>query len=62
MNINWILKTAIAEPYGLPVVASGHLAIRDSYIVRGHVEPSPRERKVLKRPLGRREDDESSRT
>ena len=66
MKINWILKSPIVEQYGLQLVASGRLAIRDSYIVRGYMEPSPEERKVLERGLGhsvvqRRQVDESSR-
>lgn len=61
MNINSILKTAIVEQYGLQILTSGRLAIRDSYIVRGHVEPSPKERKAVERALGGREVDGSSR-
>lgn len=66
MNINSILKTAILEQYGLPLIASSH-ETGLSYIVRRRGEPSPEKRKVVERGLPsslvqRREIDESSRT
>jgi len=56
MNINWDLKSILTEHFGSQVEAARRLGIREaklSYIIRGHVQPSKRERKALERALGR---------
>lgn len=56
MKINWELKSALIERFGSQVEAARRLGIREaklSYILRGHAEPSGRERDALERVLGR---------
>jgi len=53
MNID--LKVEIIRRYGSQVVAAKKLKIGESklsYLVRGHVEPNPQEREILKAALG----------
>ncbi len=55
MAINGNLKTALVEQYGSQISAATEIGIpenRLSYIVRGHIQPSDRERKALERALG----------
>jgi len=55
MAINWNLKTVLVEKFGSQISAATQIGIpenRLSYIVRGHVQPSDRERKALERALG----------
>ena len=57
MKIKWGLKSALVSLYGSQVIASRELEIRESklsYIVRGHAEPSDRERKALEDALGKK--------
>ena len=54
MNIN--LKVEIIRRFGSQVVAAKKLKIGESklsYLVNEHVEPTPEERDVLKKALGR---------
>ncbi len=56
MPINWNLKSALVERFGSQVEAAREMEIREnrlSYIVRGHTEPSEREREALEEALGR---------
>ncbi len=56
MPINWDLKSALVERFGSQIEAARELGIRESrlsYIVRGHVKPSERERKALEASLGK---------
>ena len=56
MSINWGLKSLLVERFGSQVKAARQMGIREnrlSYIVRGHVKPSEREREALIRALGR---------
>ena len=53
---NWDLKIALIQKYHSQIVASRKLKIpenRLSYIVNGHISPSPRQREILKVALGR---------
>jgi hypothetical protein len=53
MNLD--LKIELLRQYGSQVVAAKQLKIREaklSYLVRGHAEPTQREREVLKNALG----------
>jgi transcriptional regulator with XRE-family HTH domain len=55
-EVNWDLKIAIASKFGRQVEAARQLGIRESrlsYIVHGHVEPSPSECEALAKALGR---------
>ena len=55
MAINWNLKTVLVEKFGSQVSAANQIGIAEnrlSYIVRGHIHPSDRERKALERALG----------
>ncbi len=55
MAINWNLKTALVERFGSQISAADQIGIpvnRLSYLVRGHIQPSDRERKALERALG----------
>ncbi len=55
MRINWNLKSALVNRFGSQVEAARQLGIREaklSYIVRGHSQPSDRERMLLERELG----------
>jgi hypothetical protein len=50
------LKIAVIERYGTQVVAARRLKIREarlSYLVQGHVDPSPEELAILRKSLGR---------
>ncbi|MBI3001863.1 MAG: helix-turn-helix transcriptional regulator [Deltaproteobacteria bacterium] len=56
MPVNWGLKSALVERFGSKVEAAKAIGIREnrlSYIVRGHVHPSERERKALEGALGK---------
>jgi len=56
MSINWNLKTALVERFGTQVEAAKNLGIAEnrlSYIIRGHIQPSTREREVLEKTLGK---------
>ncbi len=56
MSINWNLKSALVERFGSQVEAAREMEIREnrlSYIVRGHVRPTEREREALEKSLGR---------
>jgi hypothetical protein len=53
MNID--LKVELIRRFGSQVVAAKRLKIHESklfHLVRGHEEPNPRERDVLKKALG----------
>ena len=55
MSINWSLKEALVQKYGSQVVAARQMGIRESrlsYIIRGHIVPTERERQALERSLG----------
>ena len=57
MGVNIDLKCALIRLYGSQVRASRKLGIRESklsYIVRGHAEPSDRERQALEGALGKK--------
>ena len=54
-RLNWDLKTLLVEQFGSQISAANQIGIaqnRLSYIIRGHVQPSARERKLLERALG----------
>ncbi len=54
-RLNWDLKTVLVERFGSQISAASQIGIaqnRMSYIIRGHVQPSERERKLLERALG----------
>jgi len=54
-RLNWNLKTILVEKFGSQISAASQIGIaqnRMSYIIRGHVQPSDRERKALERALG----------
>ena len=56
MSIKWNLKSALVERFGSQVEAAKATGIREnrmSYIVRGHIQPSERERKALEQALGK---------
>lgn len=56
MPIRFDLKNAIAKKYGTQIEASRALGIRESrlsYLVRGHVDPTDEEMKILRLALGR---------
>ncbi len=56
MEIKWDLKVALVNHYGSQILASRHLKIpegRLSKLIRGHVTPTEKERKALKRVLGK---------
>ena len=56
MQFNVDLKCALIKRFGSQVEASRQLGIREaklSYIVRGHAQPSHRERVTLEHALGR---------
>jgi len=56
MSINWDLKSSLVERFGSQVKAARQIGIREnrlSYIVRGHVQPTDRERQALEQALGR---------
>lgn len=56
MDVNLGLKLALIKQFGSQVSASRKLGIRESklsYIVRGHAQPSDRERQALESALGR---------
>lgn len=56
MKVNISLKAELIKRFGSQVVAAKAMGIREnrlSYIVRGHVQPSEAERKVLERALGK---------
>jgi hypothetical protein len=53
--MNWKLKMELVQRFGSQVAAARQLGIREaklSYIVRGHAEPSEKEREALERGLG----------
>lgn len=53
MNID--LKVELIRRFGSQVIAAKQLKIGESklsYLVRGHVEPNPQEREILKTALG----------
>ena len=55
MTINWNLKSVLVQRFGSQVEAAIRMGIREnrlSYLVRGHIQPSDRERKALERALG----------
>jgi transcriptional regulator with XRE-family HTH domain len=55
-EINWELKIAIASKFGRQLDAARALGIKESrlsYIVHGHVNPSPSENEALAKGLGR---------
>jgi hypothetical protein len=54
-TINWDLKVAIIQKFGSQVHAARALGIRESrlsYLVRGHVQPSRVERRLLENCFG----------
>ena len=56
MNVNLNLKAELMRRFGSQVEAARQMGIREnrlSYIVRGHTEPSERERKALEDSLGK---------
>jgi plasmid maintenance system antidote protein VapI len=53
--MRWVLKQEIVKRFGTQLAASRYLNIpesRLSHIVRGHDQPTARERAVLERALG----------
>jgi len=55
-SINWRLKEVLVHMYGSQVEAAKAMGIREnrlSYIVRGHIQPSRREREALEQTLGK---------
>jgi len=53
--MNLKLKLELIKRFGTQIVAARQLGIRESklsYIVRGHAEPSEKERQALERALG----------
>ena len=57
MHLNVDLKCALIRKFGSQVEAARQMGIREaklSYIVRGHAQPSERERRALEVALGRR--------
>lgn len=53
--MNLPLRLELIKRFGTQVSAAKELGIREnrlSYIIRGHVKPSNRERKALQRTLG----------
>jgi DNA-binding transcriptional regulator YdaS (Cro superfamily) len=53
--MNWKLKMELIRRFGSQIVAARQLGIRESklsYIVRGHAEPSAKEREALEQALG----------
>jgi len=58
MAIIWDLKALLVERFGSQVEAAKAIGIRESrlsYIIRGHAEPTERERKALEHALGKPE-------
>ena len=56
MALNLELKIALIRRFGSQVEASQQLGIRESklsYIIRGHVQPTEREREALEGKLGK---------
>ena len=56
MTVMWGLKSALVERFGSQVEAAKVIGIRESrlsYIIRGHVQVSKREREALERLLGK---------
>lgn len=56
MKVNLDLKCALIKRFGSQIAAARELGIRESklsYIIRGHAEPSERERKAFEGALGR---------
>ncbi len=56
MGLNWPLKQALIEKFGTQIRASREMGIKEgrlSYIIRGHVQPSERERRALENALSK---------
>jgi len=54
-KLNWNLKALLVEQFGSQISAANQIGIaqnRMSYIIRGHIQPSDRERRALERALG----------
>ena len=55
MSLNLDLKAELIKRFGSQVQASRQMGIREnrlSYIIRGHIAPTKRERLALERSLG----------
>jgi len=56
MRVNLNLKAELIKRFGSEVEAAKAMGIREnrlSYIVRGHIQPSRREREALEQTLGK---------
>jgi len=56
MIIHWDLKSALVERFGTQVEAAKAIGVRESrlsYLIRGHAEPTEKERLALEHALGK---------